>query len=87
MRLTVSVVVSAALGYLFASSTFTFAALDFIVLLIGGVLVTGASNGLNQVIERKLDAMMDRTADRPMARGEMSPLEGALISSFAGLLA
>ena len=58
--------------------------LDLSVLLIAGFLVTGASNGLNQVIERKLDAQMDRTSARPLARGEMSPLEGIVISSLAG---
>lgn len=86
IRLTVSVVVSAILGYLFAAGATTFSAIDLIVLLVGGILVTGASNGLNQVIERKLDAKMVRTADRPLARGEMSPIEGVLISASAGLL-
>lgn len=86
LRLTITVVISAVLGYLLAAGGSTFSYFELLVLIGGGILVSGASNGLNQVIERKLDAKMDRTAARPLARGEMSPIEGILISGIAGLI-
>lgn len=48
--------------------------------MIGGFLVTGASNGFNQVIERDLDKLMKRTKNRPIPRGTMSVLEGTIAS-------
>ena len=86
MRLTVTVVISAVLGYLLAATGGSFSYFELVVLMAGGILVSGASNGFNQVIERKLDAKMDRTSARPLARGEMSPIEGILISSVAGII-
>lgn len=55
-----------------------------IILAMGGFLVAGAANALNQVLERDFDKMMKRTADRPIAAGRMSVSEGVLA---AGLLA
>lgn len=86
MRLTISVVISAVLGYFMAAGSAGASTSQLFVLIVGGFLVTGASNGFNQVIERRLDAKMDRTAERPVARGGMSPLEGILISSISGFL-
>jgi len=86
IRLTLTVVISAVLGYFFAVSGAAFSMVDLLVLIMGGFLVTGASNGLNQVIERRLDAKMDRTAARPIARGEMSAIEGILISTISGMI-
>jgi protoheme IX farnesyltransferase len=45
--------------------------------------MVGASNAFNQVIERDLDALMDRTKNRPVASGNM-PVTQALIT--AGIL-
>ncbi|WP_414000079.1 heme o synthase [Flavobacterium sp. W1B] len=49
-----------------------------IMLAIGGYCMVGASNAFNQVIEKDLDALMDRTKNRPVASGRMSPI-GALV--------
>jgi protoheme IX farnesyltransferase len=56
---------------------------DFISVLslfVGGMLVTGAANAINQVTEKDTDALMNRTASRPVASGRMSVDEA---SSFA----
>jgi len=83
LRLTLLVLVSAASGYLLAAPTIV--ALDLIMLLVGGLLVTGASNGFNQVIERHLDIQMKRTENRPVAAGRMSALEGIVLGASLGL--
>jgi protoheme IX farnesyltransferase len=42
------------------------------MLAVGGYFMVGASNAFNQVMERDLDALMDRTKNRPVASGRMS---------------
>ncbi|RYY53229.1 MAG: protoheme IX farnesyltransferase [Chitinophagaceae bacterium] len=58
------------------------------LLFAGGMLVTGSANTINQVVERDTDAMMKRTAKRPVASGRMSVEEGwafAIITGIAGV--
>jgi len=83
VRLTLLVVISAVLGFFMGTST----ASDhkIWVLCLGGFLLTGGSNGLNQVWERQWDRLMDRTKNRPIPVGRMTPLEGIIISSIAGI--
>jgi protoheme IX farnesyltransferase len=45
--------------------------------LIGGALAAGGANALNNVVDRDIDALMDRTAHRPLVTGEVS-VRGAL---------
>ncbi|HKK74683.1 MAG TPA: heme o synthase, partial [Saprospiraceae bacterium] len=47
---------------------------------------TGAANTLNQVLERDYDAMMKRTADRPLAANRMSVSEAVLAAGLMSLL-
>lgn len=77
-RLSFLVVLSALSGYLFVGYT---NAMDLLFLCLGGFLVTGASNGFNQVIESKFDKLMTRTEDRPIPQGRMTKLEGIIIAS------
>lgn len=87
MRLTFLVVVSAALGYIIAVDKIVW--IDLILLSIGGFLVTGSSNGFNQVWERHLDALMQRTNGRPLVTGRMQKNEAlfvAIVSGVAGIL-
>jgi protoheme IX farnesyltransferase len=44
--------------------------------LLGGALAAGGSSALNQYIDRDLDKNMQRTAQRPLAAGRMTPAEG-----------
>ena len=78
-RLSFSVILSALAGYLFADGT------DLLViaeLLIGGLLVTAASNGSNQIWERDLDKLMKRTEKRPIPQGLMSLNEAYFVVVF-----
>lgn len=90
LRLSFIVVLSAALSYALGCKQLTgemnWAGLGWLVL--GGFLVTGASNGFNQIIERELDKLMPRTANRPLPTGRMSVTEGmvvGLIMAIAGV--
>ena len=49
--------------------------------LIGGTLSAGAANTFNCVYDRDIDALMDRTRNRPMVTGEVSPRAGILFGS------
>lgn len=59
-----------------------------LLLALGGLLVTGSANAINQAVEKTTDAMMRRTANRPIAAGRMSVTEGwifAIITGIAGV--
>jgi protoheme IX farnesyltransferase len=51
-------------------------------LAIGGYCMVGASNAYNQVIEKDLDALMDRTKNRPVPAGRMSQNVALIIASI-----
>jgi len=70
MGLSISVVFSSVAGYLLAAETIHFPTL--LLLAIGGYFMVGASNVFNQIIERDLDALMDRTKNRPIPAGRMT---------------
>ena len=86
MGLSLSVVFSSVAGYLLAVETIHFPTL--FLLAIGGYFMVGASNVFNQIIERDLDALMDRTKNRPIPTGRMSVTNAfvlAVVLSVAGL--
>nr|WP_176756868.1 heme o synthase [Flavobacterium saliperosum] len=71
--LAISVVFSSIVGYLLGvSEEFPFSWLTFVLLAIGGYCMVGASNVFNQIIEKDLDALMDRTKNRPLPSGRLS---------------
>jgi heme o synthase len=57
-----------------------------ILLAIGGLLVTGSANAINQAVEKDTDAMMKRTANRPVAAGRMSVTEAWAFAIIAGIV-
>ncbi|XOV66663.1 MAG: heme o synthase [Fluviicola sp.] len=75
-RLSALVIVSALTGYLFVGGN---DGLTITYLLVGGFLVTAASNGSNQIWERDLDRLMKRTSKRPIPMGLMTVREGLII--------
>ncbi len=78
-RLSMSVVFSSLAGYLLGAESLDIKTL--LLLSIGGYCMVGASNVYNQVIERRSDSLMKRTANRPVATGRMS-VQTALIIGF-----
>ncbi len=84
MRLAVSVVFSSIAGYFLGADS-----VDFVVVLllaIGGYFMVGASNAYNQIIEKDLDALMDRTKNRPIPAGRMSVTTAFVIASVFTIL-
>lgn len=88
--LAISVVFSSIVGYLLGfSETHPFSLTTLLLLAIGGYCMVGASNIFNQVIEKDLDAKMDRTKNRPVPSGRMSvnkALTLGFILTFIGLV-
>lgn len=84
IRLSVSVVFSSVAGYLLAVDK-----VDFYILLllcIGGYCMVGASNVYNQIIERDLDALMDRTKNRPIPAGRMGVKSAFALASVLTII-
>ena len=84
VRLATSVVFSALAGFLLASEGVQILALS--QLLIGGFALVAASNAFNQVIERDLDAKMNRTKHRPLPAGRMRISTALIIASVLTIL-
>jgi protoheme IX farnesyltransferase len=79
------VVFSAVISYLMAPKVVEYDVRMILLLFLGGFLITGSANTINQVVERDTDALMKRTADRPVAAGRMSVTEGWLFAAITGL--
>jgi heme o synthase len=69
------VVFSCVICYLLAPNV-QYNLLSVILLFVAGMCVTGAANAINQTVEKDTDALMKRTANRPIAAGRMSVNEG-----------
>jgi heme o synthase len=85
-RLTFLVVLSAVITYATAAFNNGINWTDMLLLATGGFLVTGAANGINQIIEKNYDKLMLRTANRPVATNRMSNMEAAISSSLMGVV-
>jgi protoheme IX farnesyltransferase len=58
---------------------------NWMILTIGGFLVTGAANGFNEIIEKDLDKLMKRTMDRPIPSGKMTTGQALVLSLVMGI--
>ncbi|TMI69377.1 MAG: protoheme IX farnesyltransferase [Bacteroidetes bacterium] len=88
LSLSIMVVFSSVISYMLAPKVVEFDWTMLILLFIGGMLVTGSANAINQVVEKDTDALMKRTAKRPVAAGRMSEQEGwafAIVTGAAGV--
>jgi protoheme IX farnesyltransferase len=56
-----------------------------LLLFVGGLLVTGAANAINQIAEKDTDAMMKRTASRPLPSGRMTVDEASTFAVVAAV--
>ncbi len=83
-RLASLVVFSAVITYIVATKG-EYTGMQLLWLTLGGFLVTAASNGYNQVIEKDLDKLMERTKNRPLPTGKMSVPEGIIVASIMGI--
>lgn len=78
--LSISVVFTSITGYLLGAETIDY---NIILLLaVGGYLMVGASNAYNQVIEKDIDALMQRTKNRPLPAGRMRVSTALIIATL-----
>ena len=84
LRLASLVIYSAVLGYMIAPGDIDYTVLVW--LSIGGAFVTGASNAFNQIIERNLDKIMERTKNRPLPSGRLTVKQALVFSSVVAFI-
>jgi len=85
--LAISVLFSSIAGYLLGfDQNNPFSWLVLLKLSFGGYCMVGASNAFNQVIEKDLDALMDRTKNRPVPAGRMTPNVALFIASLLTII-
>lgn len=84
LRLSTLVVMSAAFCFVLASNSIDYTKLT--ILIAGGFLVTASSNGFNQIIERNLDKLMNRTKNRPLPSDKMTVNQAYFIAAVLGIL-
>tara|TARA_B100001287_G_scaffold274194_1_gene279029 strand:- start:686 stop:1573 length:888 start_codon:yes stop_codon:yes gene_type:complete len=84
LRLSSLVVLSAFFGFFIAKGDLN--SLAMYSLLLGGLLITGSSNGFNQLLEIKTDALMSRTKDRPLPVSIISKIEAIIFCMMTGAL-
>ncbi|KAL8576621.1 Protoheme IX farnesyltransferase, mitochondrial [Nucella lapillus] len=87
MRLTCLVVLTTVSGYAMAPAAFD--PLTFLLCTVGTGLTSCAANSINQFFEVPYDSQMNRTKNRVLVRGRISPLHAvsfALASGTTGLM-
>jgi protoheme IX farnesyltransferase len=85
--LAISVVFSSIAGYVLGfDDNHPFSWIVLLKLAIGGYCMVGASNAFNQVIEKDLDALMDRTKNRPVPAGRMSSRLALIVASLLTII-
>jgi protoheme IX farnesyltransferase len=87
--LSIMVVFSSIISYLLAPKVVAYDWKMIILLFVAGMLVTGSANAINQVVEKDTDAVMKRTAKRPVAAGRMTATQGwtfAIVTGTIGFL-
>jgi protoheme IX farnesyltransferase len=85
-RLTFLVVFSASISFLIGSKVNGHIVwTNWLILIVGGFLVTAAANCFNEIIEKDLDKLMKRTADRPIPAGRMTTGQGLVLGLAMGI--
>ena len=92
-RLTTTVVATSSFGYLIALKYTKgthwlddFNWLLFIGVLVGGMFIVFAANGLNQIIEKENDGKMSRTSNRPIVEGRISVRDARVFCWITGFI-
>lgn len=83
-NLSMMVVFTSVIAYLLAPKI-EFDLVKVTLLYIGGILVTGGANTINQILEYKGDKMMKRTMFRPIPDGRMTRAEAWTVAAIAGI--
>jgi heme o synthase len=86
LKLSLLVLFSAFVGYYLGSGGRILSVSELIFFLIGGFLVTGAANSVNQILEKDLDAQMDRTKARPIPTGRIGVVPAMVLASLQAVV-
>lgn len=84
--LSFTVVFSCVICYLLAPKVVEYDWYMIVLLFLAGMLITGSANAINQAVEKDTDAMMKRTAKRPVASGNMSQNEAYTFAVITGIV-
>lgn len=82
-RLALTVAFSSAIGYLLGTQELDWG--KALLVLVGGLAVTGSANTINQIFEKDLDRLMKRTAKRPLPLGVLSVTEAWIFTAVLGV--
>ncbi len=78
------VVFSAIITFFTVAETFNWK--QVFAICVGGFLITASANGFNQIIEKDLDKLMNRTRLRPLPTGNLSYLEAFVFCGICGII-
>jgi protoheme IX farnesyltransferase len=81
-RLALTVAFSSAIGYLLGAHELEWG--KALLVMLGGLAVTGSANTINQIFEIELDKQMKRTAMRPLPMGVLSVAEAWIFTVVLG---
>src|SRR5215470_7906813 len=84
--LSIMVVFSSVISYLLAPKVVAYDWKMIVLFFVAGLLVTGSANAINQVVERDTDAVMKRTAKRPVAARRMTVSQGWTFAIVTGTI-
>ena len=84
--LSIMVVFSSVISYLLAPKIVAYDWWMIVLLFIGGFLVTGSANAINQAVEKDTDSVMKRTSKRPVAAGRMPVSEAWIFAVITGAI-
>ena len=85
-RLSVLVTITSFVGYLVAAKRFEFDTWTMLHCILGTTLAAFAAAVFNQILEADADALMNRTADRPLPAKRMTPTAAFIIGWFLAAL-
>ena len=83
-RLSLLVALSAVFGFFISSSKVDIN--EVFILLVGGYLISSSSVINNQILEKDLDKMMNRTNKRPIPTGRISVYKSVIMSIFSMII-
>lgn len=81
-RLASLVVFSGGIGYALGAETVDYSLLALFA--VAGLLVTGSSNTINQILEKDIDKLMNRTRNRPLPTGVITVREAIVFAVLTG---
>jgi len=88
MKFTLSftVVFTCVICYMLAPKVMAYDWTMILLLTFAGLCITGSANAINQAVEKDTDALMKRTANRPVASGRMSQQTAYTFAAITGIL-